>query len=85
MDAKVTLSFDESVISKAKKFAEEHNMSLSRLVEYLLGNITSKKYKTLEELPVADWVYKISEGHVEYRTRPRARKETKEEFYKSRK
>ena len=85
MDTKVTLSFEESVINRGKKFAEEHNMSLSRLVEFLLGNVTSKKYKSLEDLPISDWVHKVSEGAAEYKTRSRNRKEMKEEFFKSRK
>lgn len=85
MDAKVTLSFEESVISRGKKFAEEHNISLSRLVEFLLGNVTSKKYKSLEDLPISDWVQKVSEGAAEYKTRSRSRKEMKGEFFKSRK
>ena len=62
MDTKVTLSFDESVIIQGKKFAEEHNISLSRLVEFLLGNVTSKKYKSLEEFPISEWVHQVSEG-----------------------
>ncbi|MEP7253328.1 MAG: DUF6364 family protein, partial [Ginsengibacter sp.] len=37
MDNKVTLSFDESVISRAKKYAEKNNISLSRLIEFLLN------------------------------------------------
>jgi antitoxin component of RelBE/YafQ-DinJ toxin-antitoxin module len=41
MDSKITLSFDESVISKAKKYAEKNNISLSRLIEFLLKKITS--------------------------------------------
>ncbi len=85
MDAKVTLSFDETVISRAKKFAEEQNISLSRLVELLLGKATSKKYKSIEELPIADWVHEVSEGPAEYRSRARSRKEMKEEYFKSRK
>ncbi|HRH61362.1 MAG TPA: DUF6364 family protein, partial [Chitinophagaceae bacterium] len=35
MDAKITLSFNKEVITEAKKFAESHHMSLSRLTEYL--------------------------------------------------
>ena len=34
MDTKVTLSFNETVINKAKKYAEKNNISLSRLVEF---------------------------------------------------
>jgi hypothetical protein len=34
MDAKITLSFDESVIKRAKPYAENNNISLSRLTEF---------------------------------------------------
>jgi predicted HicB family RNase H-like nuclease len=36
MDSKITLSCDESVISRAKEYAADNNISLSRLVEFLL-------------------------------------------------
>jgi hypothetical protein len=36
MDCKITLSFDESVIQKAKKYAANNDISLSRLTEFLL-------------------------------------------------
>ena len=35
MDAKITLSFDESIIERAKQFADSNNISLSRLTEML--------------------------------------------------
>ena len=41
MDTKITLSFDASVIEKAKLFAEQNNISLSRLTEFLLSKVTS--------------------------------------------
>ncbi len=85
MDAKITLSFNESVIHKAKKFAEEHNMSLSRLLEHLLEKITSKNYKSLEDIPIAEWVSVVSEGPAEYKTRKKSRKEIKNDFFKSKK
>ncbi|MEO8413600.1 MAG: DUF6364 family protein [Ginsengibacter sp.] len=47
MDNKITLSFDESVIFKAKKYAENNNISLSRLVEFLLKKVTSNNYSSL--------------------------------------
>ncbi|MFZ5551584.1 MAG: DUF6364 family protein [Bacteroidota bacterium] len=84
MDAKITLSFDKNVIERAKKYAESQNMSLSRLLEYLLDNITSKKYKGLEDLPISEWVDKVAEGEVVYQRKPRSRKSIKAE-YKSRK
>lgn len=85
MDAKITLSFDQSVIEKAKQFADTNNISLSRLTEFLYTKITSGHYKNLEELPISDWVSIVSEGNVEYQTKAKSRKNLKQEFYKSRK
>jgi hypothetical protein len=85
MDAKITLSFDEAVIKKAKKYADANNISLSRLVEFLLKKITSSNYSSLEDYPISDWVSQVAEGQAEYKTKKRSRKETKESFYKSRK
>jgi hypothetical protein len=85
MDAKVTLSFDREVIEKAKRYAESHNISLSRLTEFLLRQITTGSYKTLEELPVSDWVNQLAEGRAEYMTRKRSRASMKKEYYTSRK
>jgi len=85
MDAKITLSFDEAVIEKAKKFADENNISVSRLMEFLLSKATSKPYKSLDELPVAEWVQMVSEGEVEYVRKPRSRKELKKEYFEGRK
>lgn len=84
MDAKVTLSFDESVIKSAKKFAESQNISLSRLTEFLYRQLESNRYQSLEELPVADWVNLVAEGQAEYKTKARS-KSAKKEFYESRK
>jgi len=85
MDAKITLSFDEAVILKAKRFAENNNISLSRLTEFLLSKVTSASYKSLDELPVSDWISMISEGEVEYVRKPRSRKSLKSEYYGSKK
>ncbi len=85
MDAKITLSFDEQVIAKAKNFAEQRNISLSRLTEHLLRKITSGYYVDLEDLPVSDWVNTVSEGEVEYKTAKRSKKKMKEEFFEKKK
>lgn len=82
MDAKVTLSFDQEVIIKAKAFAEREGISLSRLTEHLLRQATSKQYATIEELPISDWVSQVADGAVEYRTR--GRKPLKDEYLESR-
>ena len=84
MDAKITLSFDKNVIEKAKKFAESQDISLSRLTEYIYAQITSKDYKSLDELPVSDWVNALAEGPVEYKKSP-SRKKMKDEFFDSKK
>ena len=83
MDTKITLSFDGAIINKAKKFANDQNISLSRLTEFLYSRIVSGHYKSLEELPVSDWVSMVAEGEAEYKSKPRARKDLKKEFYKS--
>jgi hypothetical protein len=83
MDSKVTLSFDEGVIAKAKAFAEANNISLSRLTEFLLSKVADKKYRSLDELPVSDWVSQVSEGEVEY-IRKNSRKSVKKDYLESR-
>jgi len=86
MDAKITLSFDESVISKAKKYAEKNNISLSRLIEFLLKKVTASNYETFEDYPISDWVMMVAEGQAEYQTsKKRTRNSSKEEFFKSKK
>ena len=82
MDAKVTLSFDQKAIESAKKFAEKHKISLSRLTEFLYNQLESKAYKSLEDLPVADWVHMVAEGEIEYK---KSGKSVKKAFYESRK
>jgi hypothetical protein len=85
MDAKITLSFDKEVIASAKKFADAQNISLSRMMEYLLREITSGNYRNLEEFPVSDWVSQLAEGKAVYVTRSRSRKVLKNEFMNSKK
>jgi len=85
VDVKITLSFDEAVISKAKAFADAQNISLSRLTEFLYSRIVSGHYKSLEDLPVSDWVSMVAEGQAEYKTKSRSRKSLKNEYLKSRK
>lgn len=84
MDAKITLSFDEQVIAKAKVFADANNISLSRLTEYLYRQVTSSSYQSLEDFPVSDWVMQVAEGETVYQTRKPA-KSAKKEYYESRK
>lgn len=85
MDAKVTLSFDEQVIAKAKAYAETQGISLSRLTEFLLRKITENhsQYKTLEDFPISDWVNMAAEGEISYKTKNQSI--NKKEYYDSRK
>jgi len=85
MDSKITLSFDAGVINKAKSFAEQNNISLSRLTEFLLRKVTSSHYKSLEDLPISDWVSMVSEGEAVYITRAKKNKQLKAEYFKSKK
>ncbi len=85
MDVKITMSFEESIIEKAKKFADANNISLSRLTEMIYKKMTTGNYKSIEDFPIAEWVSQVSEGAVEYKSKARSRRAMKKEFYKSRK
>lgn len=85
MDAKITLSFDEKVISRAKHYAYVNNISLSRLTEFLLNKATSNVYQSLEDLPISDWVNAVAEGEVQYQTKAKKNKDLKAEYFKSKK
>ncbi len=85
MDAKITLSFDETIIKKAKRYAENNNISLSRLTEFLLSKVTNNNYQSLEDLPISDWVHMVAEGDVEYQTKTKKNKDLKAEYFKSKK
>ena len=85
MDSKITLSFDEGIINKAKKYAEANNISLSRLIEFLLQKITSSNYHSLEDFPISEWVSKVADGEAVYQTKKRSRKSSKDEYFASKK
>ena len=85
MDSKITLSFDEAVIKKAKKYAAVNNISLSRLIEFLLKKITTSDYHSLEDFPVSDWVNQVAEGEAVYQTKKRTRKSLKAEYFTAKK
>ncbi len=86
MDNKITLSFDESIITKAKKYAEKNNISLSRLIEFLLKKVTANNYNSLEDFPISEWVNQVAEGEAVYKTKARrTRKAAKAEYFNSKK
>ncbi|HMR19894.1 MAG TPA: DUF6364 family protein, partial [Sphingobacterium sp.] len=59
MDSKLTLKLDSDVISRAKKYASEKQLSLSRLVENYLASITQKEE---DELEISPFVKSIASG-----------------------
>lgn len=86
MDNKITLSFDEGIIHKAKKYAEDNNISVSRLIEFLLKRVTASNYTSLEEFPISDWVNQLAEGEAVYQTKTKkTRQVAKDEYFKSKK
>ena len=84
MDSKITLSFDQQVIAQAKAFAEANNISLSRLTEFLLSKVTDKRYRSLDELPVSDWISQVAEGEATYVRKNAAGRSVKKEYLASR-
>jgi Family of unknown function (DUF6364) len=75
MDAKITLSFDGETITKAKLFAEKNNVSLSRITEIFWDKMIDEDSKTIDAMPVSDWVteligatpvYVSKNKHVQY-------------------
>jgi hypothetical protein len=85
MDSKITLAFDSKVIANAKAFAKQNKISLSRLTEYIYSQLTSNDYKTLENLPIADWIDQVAEGEAEYIRINDKNSSKKKEFFESRK
>lgn len=49
MDTKLTIRLNKGVITKAKEYAQEHQISLSKLIESYLDSIT-KQDKTNNEI-----------------------------------
>ena len=49
MDKKLTLKLDSSVIEQAKVYAQNHKISLSKMIESYLKNITKKSKKLDKE------------------------------------
>lgn len=54
MDKKLTLSLDDSIIERAKKYAKSHNVSVSKLIESYLRSLTSKTSGVSEITPLVE-------------------------------
>ncbi len=73
MLTKLTLTIDESIIEKAKTFAQEKNKSVSRIVEEYLRNISSGgvrfSYSDKLKSPITDsLVGMFQDNGKEYKT-----------------
>ncbi len=55
MDTKLTLKLDKSVIEKAKAYASDQQVSLSKLVENYLNALTSKS-REKDEISITPFV-----------------------------
>ncbi|MGA9639599.1 DUF6364 family protein [Flavobacterium sp.] len=60
MDAKLTLKLDQEIIEKAKHYASEKKISLSRIIENYLNSLTSEK--TNDDLQISPFVKSLSSG-----------------------
>jgi hypothetical protein len=61
MDTKLTLKLDKGVIEKAKAYAADQQVSLSKLVENYLNSLTSHPPKT-DEIAISPFVKSLTNG-----------------------
>lgn len=60
MDTKLTLKLDQEIIEKAKLYASQKKLSLSRLIENYLNSLTSDRPKN--ELQISAFVKSLASG-----------------------
>lgn len=60
MDTKLTLKLNQEVIEKAKEYASDKKLSLSRIVEFYLQSLT-REYKK-DDFGISPFVKSISSG-----------------------
>ncbi len=77
MNAKLTLSLDKEVIERAKAYAKNQGISLSKMLENYLNMITSKEKSKIEDIEISPFVKSLSVKGL----KPRTDKEVKEEYY----
>lgn len=57
METKLTLRLNDHVIEKAKQYAQKHKISLSKMVESYLNNVTNE---TVQEEEISPLVKSLS-------------------------
>lgn len=60
MDSKLTLKLDTSVIERAKLYAREQNISLSKLIENYLDALTMGERKEVERVEISPLVKSLT-------------------------
>jgi hypothetical protein len=60
MDTKLTLKLDQEIIEKAKLYASEKKLSLSRIIENYLNSLTSEKKNN--DIQISPFVKSLSTG-----------------------
>ena len=60
MDTKLTLKLNQEIIEKAKQYAAEKKLSLSRLIENYLNSLTSDKASS--DMQISPFVKSLSSG-----------------------
>ncbi|HET8829373.1 MAG TPA: DUF6364 family protein [Pelobium sp.] len=60
MDTKLTLKLDKEIIEKAKQYASEKKLSLSKLIEIYLNSLTSANH--ISELEISPFVKSLTTG-----------------------
>jgi macrodomain Ter protein organizer (MatP/YcbG family) len=54
METKLTLRLNDGVIERAKKYAKTHKISLSKMIEAYLDNLTRKKNEKTKITPLVE-------------------------------
>lgn len=60
MDTKLTLKLNQEIIEKAKKYASDKKLSLSRIVEFYLQSLTRENKE--DDFEISPFVKSISTG-----------------------
>ena len=60
MDTKLTLKLNQEIIQKAKHYASEKKISLSRIIENYLNSLTSDKSD--DDIQISSFVRSLSSG-----------------------
>ncbi len=56
MSTKLTLNIDEKVVARAKKYAYQNKVSVSKIVENYLDSISTAQDKTIKISPEIEWL-----------------------------